>query len=56
MTATLGRMRTALLVVSVGVLLLATSACSSSSTGGDDVSAEAREWLLRKTAERLYFN
>ena len=35
-------MRTALLVLSVGALLGA-SACTSSSTGGDDVSAESRE-------------
>ena len=39
----LGAMRTALLVLSVGALLGATSACTSSSTGGDDVSAKARE-------------
>jgi len=36
-------MRTALLVLSVGALLGATSACSSSSAGGDEVSAKARE-------------
>ena len=36
-------MRTALLVLSVGALLGATSACSSSATGGDDVPATTRE-------------
>lgn len=36
-------MRTALLVLSVGALLGVTAACASSSAGGDDVSAKARE-------------
>ena len=43
MSTTLGAMRTALLVLSVGALLGATSACTSSSSGGDEMSAEARE-------------
>jgi len=36
-------MRTALLVLSVGALLGATSACSSSASGGDEMSPQARE-------------
>jgi hypothetical protein len=45
-------MRTALLVLSVGALLGATSACSSSSTGGDDVSAKAREQEVIDTVSK----
>jgi len=41
-TATLGRMRTALTILSLGALLVAATACSSS-TGADDVSAQDRE-------------
>ncbi len=45
-------MRTALLVLSVGALLGATS-CTSSSTGGDDVSAEAREQEVIDTVTKV---
>lgn len=41
--ARLVRMRTALLLLSVGALLGVTSACSSSPMGGDEVSAKDRE-------------
>ena len=45
-------MRTALLVLSVGALLGAASACTSSATGGDDVSAESREQEVIDTVTR----
>ena len=41
--ARLVRMRTALTLLSIAALLGATSACSSSATGGDEVSAMTRE-------------
>ncbi len=43
MTTTVGRMRTALTILALGALLGATSACSSSSLGSDDVPAKERE-------------
>ena len=46
-------MRTALLVLSVGALIGATSACTSSSMGGDDLSAEAREQEVIDTVTQV---